>query len=257
MFTIHDLIHLHVRDEQALFKAAYYRFVVRPSARKADHVLTVSEYSKAEIVKWAGILPEKVVVVGNGVGPEFKPSGPSYQPGFPYILYVGNRKLHKNVPRLLAAFSQVAQQVPEVRLMLSGAPDDNTCHLALRLGIYNRLVFAGHIAEPELPAFYRGASVVTLPSLYEGFGLPPLEAMACGTPVVVSGITSLPEVVGEAAVLVDPTDVESIANGLTRALMDSVLRKRLHQAGPIRSQAFTWERVADRVQRVLAQVSTS
>lgn len=257
VFTIHDLIHLHVPEELSRLKAAYYRFVVRPAARRAFRVLTVSEYSKTQIVRWAGVKPDQVVVVGNGVDLAFSPDGPAYDPGYPYILYVGNRKPHKNLPRLLEAFAQVAAEQPELHLLLSGAPDDETRHQALRLGIYHRVVFAGHIPEAQLPALYRGAALLTLPSLYEGFGLPPLEAMACGTPVVVSDTTSLPEVVGEAGVLVDPQSVPSIADGLRRALTDSDLRERLRAAGLERARQFSWDRVAERVRRVLAEAEAA
>lgn len=249
VFTIHDLIHLDVADESSRFKILYYDRVVRPAVHRARRVLTVSEYSRHRLLEWSGVSPEQVVVVGNGVDPAFSPHGPVHRPGFPYVLYMRNTKPHKNVPKLLEAFAQL--QYPELRLMLSGKPDDDTRHLALRLGILDRVVFAGRIPEEELPAYYRGATVVTMPSLYEGFGLPALEGMASGIPVVVSETTSLPEVVGEAGVLVDPTSAESIAAGLDQVLGDSELRARLRTLGLERAKQFNWDDVGARVQAAI------
>ncbi|GAA5534865.1 glycosyltransferase family 1 protein [Deinococcus aluminii] len=249
IFTIHDLIHLDVAAEASRFKTLYYNRVVRPAVARAQAVLTVSEYSRQRILDWSGAPPEKVVVVGNGVDGAFSPQGPKYNPGYPYVLYVRNTKPHKNVPRLLEAFARL--DVPEVKLVLSGRADEDTRHLALRLGILDRVVFAGRIPEADLPSYYRGAAVVTMPSLYEGFGLPALEGMACGVPVVVSNTTSLPEVVGDAGVLVDPTDADSIAEGLCRALTDTALRADLRERGLIRARRFDWDRVGARVRREL------
>ena len=251
VFTVHDLIHLDVADESSRFKTLYYDRVVRPAVHRARRVLTVSEYSRHRLLEWSGVSPERAVVVGNGVDPAFSPHGPVHQPGFPYVLYVRNAKPHKNVPKLLEAFAQL--QYPELRLMLSGKPDDDTRHLALRLGILDRVVFAGRIPEEELPAYYRGATVVTMPSLYEGFGLPALEGMASGVPVVVSKTTSLPEVVGEAGLLVDPASAESIAAGLEQALSDSELRARLKTLGLERAKQFNWDDVGVRVRAALGE----
>lgn len=251
IFTVHDLIHLDIAEEASTFKTLYYQHVVKPALRRARWILTVSEYSRRRIIEWGGVASEQVRVVGNGVDSAFSPEGSVHNPGFPYVLYVRNTKPHKNVPRLLAAFAQL--DAPGLRLLLSGPADDATRHAALRLGILERVVFTGLIPEHDLPAYYRGAEVVTMPSLYEGFGLPPLEGMACGIPVVVSNTTSLPEVVGDAGVLVDPLDVDSISHGLTQALTDSTLRASLRARGLARARLFTWDDVAARVIRALDQ----
>lgn len=249
VFTIHDLIHLDVQQERSRFKTLYYQQVVRPAVARAHRVLTVSEYSRQRLLEWSGVAPEQVVVVGNGVDAAFSPFGKIHQPGYPYIFYVRNAKPHKNVSRLLEAFAQMT--VPGVRLVLSGQADEAARHQALRLGIDGRVVFAGRIPEQNLPAYYRGAAVVTMPSLYEGFGLPPLEGMASGVPVVVSNATSLPEVVGDAGLLVDPHDAASIAGGLSRALTDTALRQTLRTRGLERARQFNWDAVAGRVRRAL------
>ena len=216
---------------------------------RAKRVLTVSEYSRQRLLEWSGVDPEQVTVVGNGVESAFSPVGRVHQPGYPYIFYVRNTKPHKNVARLLEAFAQM--EMPDVRLVLSGEADEATRHQALQLEIDGRVVFAGRIPEADLPAYYRGAAVVTMPSLYEGFGLPPLEGMASGVPVVVSNVTSLPEVVGDAGLLVDPNEAGSIAEGLTRALTDTALRETLRARGLERAKQFNWDDVAARVRREL------
>lgn len=256
VFTVHDLIHLGETPGLALkawFRRLYYQGVLRPAARRAKRVLTVSEYSRRQIVEWSGLPAERVVVVGNGVDAAFTPDGAHHQPGFPYLLYFWNGKPHKNAVRLLQAFSELGDQ--RVRLLISSAPDDELRHQALRLGVNDRVVFAGGIPEAELPAYYRGAQALVFPSVHEGFGLPALEAMACGTPVVTSNVTSLPEVVGEAAVLVDPYDPASIARGLEQVLNDQTLRARLRMTGLERARQFSWDATAARVQEVLAEAA--
>ena len=252
IFTIHDLIHIDVIEESSRSKKAYYNHIIKPAIFRAQKILTVSEYSRQRLLEWSGVDAERVVVVGNGVDVAFSPEGHKHEPGYPYILYIRNVKPHKNVLKLLEAFSLI--DIPELRLLLSGSADTATGHAALRLGIYERVIFTGHIPESELPAYYRGAAVVTMPSLYEGFGLPPLEGMAAGVPVVVSNTTSLPEVVGDAGVLVDPAQAESIADGLTRALCDSDLRRRLVKLGLERAKQFSWDDVGARVKAALINI---
>ena len=251
VFTVHDLIHLDVPEESGLGKRLYYAVFVRPAARRAHRVLTVSAYSRNRIAVWAGIPQEQVVVVGAGVDARFSPDGPAHAPGSPYVLCVANRKPHRNIPRLLEAFALLSDS--DLHLVLSGDPDPDTVHHALRLGIYHRLAFAGLIPEAELPAYYRGAALVVVPSLYEGFGLPALEGLACGAPVVCSDTTSLPEVVGDAAVLVDPYDVGSIAAGMRRALKEGPL---LRERGLARAQLFSWDKTAALIQKVLQEAAS-
>lgn len=251
IFTVHDLIHIDVQEESSRFKTLYYNAVVRPAMSRARRVLTVSEYSRQRLLEWSGVSPDQVMVVGNGVDAVFSPQGAVHQPGYPYVLYVRNAKPHKNVVGLLQAFALM--NMPDVRLLLSGNADDDTRHEALRLGLLGQVVFTGRIPEAELPAYYRGAAVVTMPSLYEGFGLPPLEGMACGVPVVVSDSTSLPEVVGDAGLLVDPRSPESIAYGLIRALSDTALRQQMRERGLERAKLFNWDEVSERVRQVLEE----
>jgi glycosyltransferase involved in cell wall biosynthesis len=255
VFTLFDLIHLRFTEESGAAKRAYYRIVVRPAVRRARCVLTASDFSKSEIVDWAGVPESDVAVVGCGVGAEFRCDGQPYSPGYRYLLYVGNRRPHKNVPRLLRAFGR-ADLEDDVRLLFSGDADRATVELAGNLGLSRRITFSGPIADSDLPSVYRGAVALVLPSLYEGFGLPALEAMASGVPVVASGMTSLPEVVGDAAIMVDPHDVDEIANAITRVVEDDSLRARCREKGLERAKAFTWERTANRVSQILERATT-
>jgi glycosyltransferase involved in cell wall biosynthesis len=250
IFTLHDLNHLNVGDNSSPLKRAYYRYVIRPACRKATFVLTVSEYSKREIANWANIGEEKIINVRNGVGPPFGANGRKYDPGYPYLLYVGSRKPHKNLPRLLQAYalSGLAKDLP---LVISGAEDQKTVADIRRLELTRHVIFLPLDSTELLAEAYRGATGFLFPSLYEGFGLPPLEAMASGVPVLTSNVCSLPEVVGEAAILVDPVEVESIAQGMRRIVTDPGLRVQLSAKGMARSQQFSWEETARRVAHIL------
>ncbi len=250
VFTLHDLNHLRIPDNSSALKRAYYRYCIRPACARAEFVLTVSEYSKSEIVAWAKIDESKVVNVGNGVGSPFAESGEKYQPGYPYILYVGSRKAYKNLSRLLRAFAISGLQ-NEIRLLLAGAPDEGVLKEVHHLGIDKQISFVKADSNEDLAVLYRGATAFVFPSLYEGFGLPPLEAMACGTVVLASTAAAIPEVVGDAGLLVNPHDVESIAEGIKQLISDSALRAALRQKGLVRARKFTWEKTAERTSEVL------
>lgn len=254
VFTIHDLIHVKFPEETSISKKLYYNAIVKPAIHKAYYVLTVSSFSKNEIIDWSNVPETKVIVVGNGVGSEFTPRGEHYQPGFPYILYVGNLKPHKNFKKLLMAFA-ISNLFHDVKLVATGYPDKNTISLIKKLNINNSVYFAGVISDEMLSSYYRGAVALAFPSLYEGFGLPALEAMACGTPVVTSNVTALPEVVGDAAVLVDPYDVDSIAEGIRRVVEDSALRETLRRKGLERARQFSWDRTAELTWKVLQEAA--
>jgi glycosyltransferase involved in cell wall biosynthesis len=248
VFTLHDLHHLHV-PANAL-KRAYYRYLIGPACHRAAFVLTVSEYSKREIAEWAHIKEEKIINVGNGVGLPFTPEGKKHDPGYPYLLYVGSRRFNKNLPRLLKAYC-VSGVRKEVRLMLTGHPDENLSGLIRSLGLNGDVVFAGLCTDTDLSDLYRGALALLYPSLYEGFGLPPLEAMACGVPVLTTNVCSIPEVVGNAAIQVDPLKVEEIADGIIRLVEDSALRQGLRERGLLRAKEFSWHETARRTSAVL------
>lgn len=252
VFTIHDLIHLHFGEESSFLKHLYYRFVVRPAASSSARLLTVSEYSKQEILNWTRLPSERVDVVYNGVSEAFTREGSIYAPGYPYLLCVSNTKPHKNLERTLEGFARSGVS-SEVKLLLRVSSSPRIEEHLHKLGIRDRVELIGQVTDEELAALYRGAVALLFPSLYEGFGLPVLEAMACGTPVLTSNVTALPEVVDNAGVLIDPYEVEAIAEGIRRLVEDSALREELRRRGLERAKQFSWERTAQETWRVLQE----
>lgn len=250
-FAIHDLIHLKVPSESSWLRRTYYRTVVGPGARRARCILTGSTHAKREIVEWSGVVPERVHIVGHGVSAAFRSDGPVHAPGFPYFLHVGRRASHKNIPGLLAAYAR-SRARGELMLMFTGTADPETSR-AVRLHGLDRLVhFAGSLDDDGLAALYRGATALVFPSLYEGFGLPIVEAMACGTPVITSDCTSMPEAAGTGgALLVEPGDAQGLADAMDRLASDAELRERLAAHGLARARHFEWEQVVRRASAAL------
>jgi len=214
VFAIHDLIHLHIAPERSTTKDAYYRAIVRPAAQRAERVVTGSAFSQAQIVEWAAVPDDRVVVVGYGVADAFRPDGLRFDAGFPYVLYVGNSKPHKNLVRLVEAYAR-SGLLGQARLLMTGKAGAELAVRIRDLGLEDSIVHLGHVPDEDLPALYRGALAVAIPSLYEGVGLPALEALASGVPLVASNIPPLAEAAGDAAFLVDPLDVDEIADKLS------------------------------------------
>ena len=255
VFTIHDLMQVTQSGVTTPAKQLYYEMIIRPAARRAYRVLTVSEFSRTQILLWSGLPEERVVNVGNGVDPMFCPGGCIYETGYPYILYVGNHRYHKNLNRLFEAFRGV--DFPALRLLLTGKPSDEMRMGLEQAGLSSRVEFLGTVPDSMLVAVYRGASLLVLPSLSEGFGLPALEAMACGVPVVASSAPALAEVLGGAGLLVDPLSSCSIRRGIEAVLGDAVLRASMREAGLQRTKSFNWDRVGAAVRHVLEQAAGS
>jgi glycosyltransferase involved in cell wall biosynthesis len=253
IFTMHDLIHIHSADS---LRRSYYNLVIRPLSKKAYRIATVSAFSQGEICDWTGLPPEKVPIIYNGVSEEFSPIGAKFDPGYPYLFYVGARKAHKNLEAMLLAFARSGLS-GKCCLLLSGKPDENLQQLAVQLDIARDLHFSGFIAECDLPSYYRGAAGVIMVSKYEGFGLPVLEAMASGVPVLCSNTTSLAEIGGDAVLSVDPLDIEEIAHGMRMILEDSDLRERLATRGQMRAKIFQWDKSAARLSSLISEAGTS
>src|SRR5678816_3335815 len=235
--TIHDCIHLmfpQYLPNRAAY--AYARGAMWSAAKRSDRILTVSEASKRDILHFFNVPPEKIAVVYNGIDERFwiQPSTEEiarvrerFQLDHGFVLYAGTIKPHKNLVRLIEAFAVLRKgEFGELKLLIIG--DEISKLPALRRAVHSHKLhkhvrFLGYVSDGTLRILYRLASLFVFPSLYEGFGLPPLEAMASGTPVVTSNVSSLPEVAGDAAVLVDPYDVSSIVDGMRRVLTDPVL----------------------------------
>ena len=249
--TIHDLIHLEVADEVSVAKRLYYRWVVLPATHHADVVFTVSEYSRHKIAEWSGVQLNRIVVAGNGVSEAFTPEGSNWSWPKPYLLYVGNQKPHKNVEGLVRSYA-ASKLSAEVDLLLTGSLSESVGTTISQFGVAEKVTALGIVQEADLPKLYRGALALVMPSRYEGFGLPVVEAMASGVPVLSSDCTSLPEVGGDAVAYFSPDDRESLVQGLDD-LQDETHRLRLREAGLARAKLFRWETVAARVSSSIAE----
>lgn len=249
-FTLHDLIHLDSKEESGPLKRLWYEIVVRPALERSEGIFTVSEFSKGRILDWSGMDPDKITVVGNGVGPEFTPEGPRWDKARrPYFLYVGNHKPHKNSQGLVEAFSRSGLS-RDFDLVLTGQPNPAMTRCLAHLPEGNALRFLGKIEDFELAALYRSAQSLILPSWIEGFGLPLIEAMASGTPVISSNRTALPEIGGDAALYFDPSEPESLVAALHR-FQDPEQSQPYRRLGIERARLFRWEQVSARIQKRL------
>jgi glycosyltransferase involved in cell wall biosynthesis len=267
VLTIHDLSFLRVPECADPRLRWYLGQVVPRSVGRADFLLADSESTRRDLVELLGVPPERVQVIYGGVDAMFAPvedaealrrAREKYARGRPFILAVGTLEPRKNYPTLIRAFARARQaaRLPHALVIVGrkgwvyepifAAVDD--------LGLHDEVIFPGFVPDEELPALYNAADVLVTPSFYEGFGLPALEAMACGTPVIVSDVSSLPEVVGEAGVRIDPRDEAGLAEAIVRVVGDSALRAGLREAGLRRAREFTWDRAARELLGVYARL---
>ncbi|KAB8305480.1 glycosyltransferase family 4 protein [Rahnella contaminans] len=253
IITIHDLNHIDMPGNSSFLKRVYYDLILKRGCRKALVIFTVSEFSKKRIVDWSGVDTSKVIVVGNGVSNDFTPRVQPYRPGYPYLFCVSNRKAHKNEIRLIRAFAQ-AKTDNEVILLLSGNATPELTDLIGQLNLNERVKFTGFINDNDLPSYYRGATALIMPSLYEGFGLPVIEAMACGIPTIASRTTSLGEIAGDCALLVDPTNIEDIANSISQLFYDVELRQRLSEKGLEHVKLYTWDKTVKKIEDAISAI---
>jgi glycosyltransferase involved in cell wall biosynthesis len=259
VITIHDLAFLSFPQTFRRVNRSYLTWATRISARRAARILAVSQFTKQEIVRLLGIAPERIVVTYDACDARFVPPDPRElaafrtRTGLPerFILFVSTLEPRKNVPMLLDAYARIAGST-DAPLLIGGGKGWLYEPIFARLealGLGDRVRFVGFIDAAELPLWYAAATVFTLPSLYEGFGMPLLEAMACGTPVVTTTSSSLPEVVGDAGLLVSPTDADGLAAALLRLLDDAGLRDELRERGLQQAQRFSWRETAERTLR--------
>lgn len=232
-----------------------YHWLLPHTLRKASLVLTDSRNSQQDIQRYFGVSSERILAVPLGVDPSFRPIAKPetvstldrYGLRQPYLLYVGALNARKNLTRLLQAFVLLRPRFPELKLVINGKRQWRLAEFNAtfeQLQLDGQVIFTGYVADADLPSLYTGASLFVFPSLYEGFGLPVLEAMACGTPVVASNASALPEVLGEAALLVDPFDVKAIAQAIEKGLSDEKLRAELRQRGLEQAAKYTWQQTA-------------
>lgn len=262
----HDLNFEHYPKDLPVLERKYYRYFFPRYARKAEQVVTVSEFSKKDIVNLYDVLPEKVSVVYNGVNEDFKPVPEDEQEacrekhseGCPYFIFVGALHPRKNLVRLFQAFDYFKEQHrTEIKLVVVGNKKYWTREIeeAYNGMKYNEeVLFSGRMSADELHKAVGSALAMAYVSYFEGFGLPIIEAFRCDIPVVTSNVTSMPEVAGDAALLVDPFSVKSIAEGLEKIALDPELRKDLVKKGRERSLLFTWQNSADKLWAVIEKV---
>ena len=238
-------------------KGIYFRTLIPPTVRRAERIIAISYASKRDVIRLLGIPAESIAVTHLGVDlAVFTPAAAEAQPGDlaarygvhrPYLLYVGKLEPRKNLPALIEAFASIASGFPNHQLVIAGNPGwDNQAmwEAVARVSLSERIRLTGFVAEADLPALYAGADLFVYPSSYEGFGFPVLEAMACGTPVITSNVSSLPEVAGDAGLLVNPLDVGELAEAMRRVLTEEGLRQEMRSLGLERAQQFTWEGAA-------------
>lgn len=256
LVTVHDLSFVHYPETFTPALVRYLNTVVPPSVRRATHVLADSQATKDDLVNLWQMEPDKITVLYSGVNPTFRPvterepvaaARARYGLGdFPYVLSVGTIQPRKNYQTLMRAFQPLAGRFPHHLVIVGGQGwlfEDVLAEVG-RLGLDGRVHFLGFVDDADLPALYSEATLFAFPSLYEGFGLPLLEAMACGAPVLSSNASSLPEVAGEAAVLLSPHDPDAWTEAIQAALGDPRQRARLVAAGFRQTRRFSWETAA-------------
>jgi glycosyltransferase involved in cell wall biosynthesis len=259
--TIHDVIPLRLPAYRAGKKVEAYMRLVAQAAHKASLIITVSQHAKQDMIDALHLPAERIRVTYEAAGDAYVPiTDPEmlakmrarYGIGERYIFYLGGLDQRKNVPQLVRAFAHLYKQLeqPDLQLFISGNPDKQKGPLfpdprpiAEELGVADHVIYR-FVEDEDKPAVYSGASLFVFPSLYEGFGLPPLEAMSCGTPVVCSNRTSLPEVVGDAAISVDPTDTQALVEAMRSVLSNSTLANDLRARSLQRAAQFNWRKTA-------------
>jgi glycosyltransferase involved in cell wall biosynthesis len=263
--TIHDLTFFLLPERYPTTRRVYFQVMTRLSARVADAVIVPSEAVREDVVRILELSSERLFVVPEAAGAAFHPQDAvaieavrrRYGLEGPFLLSVGSLEPGKNRERLLQAFARLRARGLTHALVVAGQRAwryEGEAPLAQRLGLADSVRFLGHVPQADLPALYSAADLFVFPSLYEGFGLPTLEALACGTPVVASNVSAVPEVVGDAALQVSPLDVEALADAMERLLRDDSLRSDLRERGLKRAAQFSWEKAARQTVEVYHRV---
>ncbi|WP_350299564.1 glycosyltransferase family 4 protein [Peribacillus frigoritolerans] len=257
LVTIHDIFHLkHDINQNSISKKLYANFMFRSLSKKADKIICVSKFTKNELMKKVNVKStSKIEVIYNGVDSEwFKQSRKKREP---YIIYVGNVKPHKNLTNLISAFKLVYNDIPHNLIIIGKkegfiTSDNFVIESAAELG--NRVVFTGYLEDNEMRQMVSDADFMVYPSIYEGFGLPPLEAMACGCPVIASEIASIPEVCGDNVEYINPFDIKDIANKLVFLANNSQRKLELSNKGLAHSRGFNWKQSSEDTLKVIREV---
>lgn len=267
--TVHDLARCCFNfDPETVSEKILLKLDIR-YIKRASHIIAVSQNTKNDLVKYLNIPENEISVIYNGVDHNvFKPYKPYQMKPFhklpkPYIMYVGSERRRKNLGRLFEAFAELKREFPGLKLVKVGDSGrseqfrSDTLKMVSALGIAEDVIFTDHVSEVDLAYYYASAALLAYPSLYEGFGLPPLEAMACGCPVVSSNTSSLPEVVGEAGIVVTPYGIYSLARAMGQVLTDEQLRNKMVRKGLEQSKKFSWDKAARETMEVYESVERS
>jgi glycosyltransferase involved in cell wall biosynthesis len=265
--TVHDLIPIYFGKDISLPSRLFLGKWVPFTFRFADHLIAVSKATKQDLIDTLNIPEEKITVIPEAAGESFKPVNDpkerdhikkKYGISMPYLLHIGTINPRKNLEFLVRVFAKLVQNFPTLSLIITGKKGwyyDDLFRLIDELKLHNKIIFTGYIDEQDKPALISGASVYCFPSLYEGFGLPALEAMACGTPVVASNISSIPEVTGKAAILVSPHNEQVWIEAIRRILTDTTLAARMRKEGLSQAKKFSWKKAAHKTMKVYEQVA--
>ncbi|MCA9900826.1 MAG: glycosyltransferase family 4 protein [Ardenticatenaceae bacterium] len=250
VITVYDLSFYHFPERFPALQRLYLSSQTRRSCQRARRIITISESSRQDVHRFLGVPLEWIDVVVPGVDAVYRPLPPDEVAAFRqrqglerFVLHVGTLQPRKNIPVLIDAFAR--QDDPELKLVLVGGKGwlyDEIFRQVQALGLADRVIFTGYVPDDDLPLWYNAAELLVFPSVYEGFGLPVVEAMACGTPVIASNSSSIPEAVGEAGLLFAPNDVETLASQMTAVLTDTTLKNKLRQQGLEHAQTFSWAR---------------
>lgn len=255
--TVYDMV--YIRYPETMSKPTYniHKKNLKRSCEDADVILTISENTKNEITEFMEISPDKIEIAYPAVdgdifypNKDFKLVKEKYSINNEYILYFGTIEPRKNINSIIKAFKILSEKNNDISLVLAGRKGwmyEEVFLLVRELGLEEKVIFTGYVAEEDAAALYSCALAFVFPSLYEGFGIPPLEAMACGTPVIVSNKSSLPEVVGDAGILVNALDIENIAYEMDRLIYDDSLRREMSEKGLVQARKFSWEDSAKKV----------
>ncbi len=267
IITIHDLTFLHSLKPASMKGKIYRKLIYSQILKGMDRIIAVSQATERDLVKYFKLPEEKIRVIYEAVDERFKPLGEGeiaevkqkYALDFPFILYVGLLMPKKNIPNLIRAYHKLRETDLRHKLVIVGrkVPKTSTAEIfetVDRLNLQRDVIFTEYVPGDDLPGLYNAADLFVFPSLFEGFGLPPLEAMACGTPVITSNVTSLPEVVGDAGITVNPYDADRLAEAMHEVLTNEGLREEMIEKGLKRAKTFSLEKEARETLRVYEEV---
>jgi glycosyltransferase involved in cell wall biosynthesis len=250
--TVHDLTHRHFYTKA---HRLYYDTVLRPLYRRCNLIVCISEHTRMEFLEWSGMPESRVLMIPNALSPDFASLSAPVESTKPFIFYAGNRRPFKNVPLMVRSFVASGLAKEGFDLVLTGPPDDALLEIVRAAGMEGALQFRGFLSDAEIVAHYKSASCVAYLSKYEGFGLPILEAWQCDTPILLANVSSLPEVGGDAALLVSPDDLEQIAAGMRTLCLQEDVRADLIQRGRVRRVLFEASRSAATLWSAIAEMA--